>query len=156
MGRESLVAETLEPVLAFSKLCEVWLSGQQVTLTRTNAPMPQCPNCSKTSVPQRLISAQYCTNAPPSAPISRNIAPTPQSNLCANAPTTQCNATPLQPGIREAARLLGLIVLSCKHVELSVPHALTLTLSLPLTLTPTLTPSLTPTLTRTRTLTLTR
>ena len=29
---------------------------------------------------------------------------------------SQCNATPLQPGIREAARLLGLIVLSCKHV----------------------------------------
>jgi len=71
---------------------------------------------------------------------------------------SQCNATPLQPGIREAARLLGLIVLSCKHVELSVPHALTLTLSLPLTLTPTLTPSLTRTRTRTRTraLTLTR
>ena len=42
----------LEPVLAFSKLCEVWLSGRQ-------------------------------------------------------------------PGVREAARLLGLIVLSCKHVELS-------------------------------------
>ena len=116
------------------------------------------PELLQKSVHQRLISAQYCTNAPPSAPISRNIAPTPQSNLCANAPTTQCNATPLQPGIREAARLLGLIVLSCKHVELSVPHALTLTLSLPLTLTPTLTPSLTPTRTRTRTraLTLTR
>jgi hypothetical protein len=45
----------------------------------------------------------------------------------------QCNATPLQPGIREAARLLGLIVLSCKHVELSVTHALTLTFTLSLT-----------------------
>ena len=55
----------------------------------------------------------------------------------------QCNATPLQPGIREAARLLGLIVLSCKHVELSVTHALTLTFTLSLTLTPSPNPSLT-------------
>ena len=52
MGRERLEVAPLEPVLAFSKLCEVWLSGRQ-------------------------------------------------------------------PGVREAARLLGLIVLSCKHVELS-------------------------------------
>ena len=42
----------LEPVLVFTKLCEVWLSGRQ-------------------------------------------------------------------PGVRDAARLLGLVVLSCKHVELS-------------------------------------
>ena len=32
---------------------------------------------------------------------------------------------PMQPGVRAAARLLGLIVLSCKHVELSVTHCAT-------------------------------
>ena len=31
----------------------------------------------------------------------------------------------MQPGVRAAARLLGLIVLSCKHVELSVTHCAT-------------------------------
>ena len=52
VGRDGLEVTPLDPVLAFSKLCDVWLSGRQ-------------------------------------------------------------------PGVREAARLLGLIVLSCKHVELS-------------------------------------
>ena len=51
VGREALVAETLEPVLAFTKLCEVWLSGKQVVPNCTNAPMHQC------------------TNAPPNAPM---------------------------------------------------------------------------------------
>ena len=52
VGRDEVQVTPLDPVLAFSKLCDVWLSGRQ-------------------------------------------------------------------PGVREAARLLGLIVLSCKHVELS-------------------------------------
>ena len=44
VGREALVAETLEPVLAFTKLCEVWLSGKQVVPNCTNAPMHRCTN----------------------------------------------------------------------------------------------------------------
>ena len=51
VGREALVAETLEPVLAFTKLCEVWLHGQQVIPNCTNAPCINAP-------------MHQCTNAP--------------------------------------------------------------------------------------------